>query len=65
MLKGEMKCRNKRPCVIEPAPRRGELPRAVRGVKMTETTLHYIFDPLCGWCYGAAPLVKAAQSLPG
>ncbi|WP_274850943.1 DsbA family protein [Serratia marcescens] len=32
---------------------------------MTETTLHYIFDPLCGWCYGAAPLVKAAQSLPG
>lgn len=28
-------------------------------------TLHYIFDPLCGWCYGAAPLVKAAQTLPG
>ncbi|MFC0226265.1 DsbA family protein [Serratia aquatilis] len=29
------------------------------------TTLHYIFDPLCGWCYGAAPLVKAAQTIPG
>lgn len=29
------------------------------------TTLHYIFDPLCGWCYGAAPLVKAAQIIPG
>lgn len=29
------------------------------------TTLHYIFDPLCGWCYGAAPLVKAAQAIPG
>lgn len=28
-------------------------------------TLHYIFDPLCGWCYGAAPLVKAAQAIPG
>lgn len=28
-------------------------------------TLHYIFDPLCGWCYGAAPLVKAAQTIPG
>ncbi|NMG37387.1 DsbA family protein [Azoarcus sp. TTM-91] len=28
-------------------------------------TLHYIFDPLCGWCYAAAPLVKAARSLPG
>lgn len=29
------------------------------------TTLHYIFDPLCGWCYGAAPLVKAAQAIQG
>lgn len=28
-------------------------------------TLHYIFDPLCGWCYGAAPLVKAARAVPG
>jgi len=28
-------------------------------------TLHYIFDPLCGWCYGAAPLVEAAQDVPG
>ncbi len=25
------------------------------------TTLHYIHDPLCGWCYAAAPLVKAAR----
>ncbi|CNE85048.1 DsbA family protein [Yersinia nurmii] len=32
---------------------------------MSGTTLHYIFDPLCGWCYGAAPLVKAAQAIPG
>lgn len=21
--------------------------------------LHYIYDPLCGWCYAVAPLVKA------
>lgn len=28
-------------------------------------TLHYIFDPLCGWCYGAAPLVEAARAVPG
>lgn len=27
--------------------------------------LHYIFDPLCGWCYAAAPLVKAACGLAG
>jgi putative protein-disulfide isomerase len=29
------------------------------------TTLHYIFDPLCGWCYAAAPLVDAARGVPG
>jgi putative protein-disulfide isomerase len=28
-------------------------------------TLHYIYDPLCGWCYGAAPLVAAAESIEG
>ena len=28
------------------------------------TTLHYIFDPLCGWCYAAAPLVDAARTVP-
>ncbi len=27
--------------------------------------LHYIYDPLCGWCYAAAPLVAAVQALPG
>ncbi len=32
---------------------------------MNTPTLHYIFDPLCGWCYGAAPLVQAAQALAG
>lgn len=32
----------------------------------TETsTLHYIYDPLCGWCYGAAPLIEAARSIAG
>jgi putative protein-disulfide isomerase len=30
---------------------------------MSTTTLHYIYDPLCGWCYGAAPLVKAAREI--
>lgn len=30
---------------------------------MSTTTLHYIHDPLCGWCYGAAPLVKAAREV--
>ena len=27
------------------------------------STLHYIYDPLCGWCYGAKPLVQAASSV--
>jgi putative protein-disulfide isomerase len=30
---------------------------------MNTSTLHYIYDPLCGWCYGAAPLVKAARAV--
>lgn len=30
---------------------------------MSTPTLHYIHDPLCGWCYGAAPLIKAAREL--
>ncbi len=29
-----------------------------------QTTLHYVYDPLCGWCYGAAPLLEAAAGLP-
>jgi len=28
-------------------------------------TLHYIFDPLCGWCYGAQPLARAGADVPG
>ena len=27
---------------------------------MAQGTLHYVYDPLCGWCYGAGPLVRAA-----
>ena len=27
--------------------------------------LHYVYDPLCGWCYGAAPLLDAAQAIDG
>ncbi|WP_215782437.1 DsbA family protein [Paludibacterium sp. B53371] len=25
--------------------------------------LHYIYDPLCGWCYAAAPLIAAAREI--
>ena len=32
---------------------------------MNQAILHYIYDPLCGWCYGAAPLLAAARQLPG
>lgn len=32
---------------------------------MSGLTLHYIYDPLCGWCYGAAPLLRAARAVPG
>ncbi|MEC5384708.1 DsbA family protein [Uliginosibacterium sp. H3] len=29
-----------------------------------QATLHYIFDPLCGWCYAASPLLRAFSSSP-
>jgi putative protein-disulfide isomerase len=29
------------------------------------TVLHYIYDPMCGWCYGAAPLLTAAREIDG
>jgi len=32
---------------------------------MSNPVLHYIYDPLCGWCYGAAPLVAAAREVVG
>lgn len=32
---------------------------------MNKPVLHYIYDPLCGWCYGAAPLLAAARRIEG
>ncbi|ANY16944.1 DsbA family protein [Bordetella pseudohinzii] len=32
---------------------------------MSAPVLHYIYDPLCGWCYGASPLVDAARAIEG
>ncbi len=28
---------------------------------MTAPTLHYVHDPLCGWCYAATPMVRATR----
>lgn len=30
---------------------------------MNHVTLHYLYDPLCGWCYGAAPLIQIAREI--
>jgi len=30
-----------------------------------DKTLYYLFDPLCGWCYGATPVVSKALEFPG
>lgn len=30
---------------------------------MHKATLHYIYDPFCGWCYGAAPMISAAMEI--
>ncbi len=26
--------------------------------RLMDITLHYLFDPLCGWCYGATPAIS-------
>lgn len=31
----------------------------------TTTTVTYLFDPLCGWCYAAAPALKYLQGVDG
>jgi putative protein-disulfide isomerase len=43
------------------------IPRSKRhpGTQPMSATLHYIYDPLCGWCYGATPLVSAAETVEG
>ena len=32
---------------------------------MSTTTVTYLFDPLCGWCYAAAPALKYLQGVDG
>jgi putative protein-disulfide isomerase len=32
---------------------------------MNTATLHYVYDPFCGWCYGAAPMITAATAIHG
>ncbi len=35
------------------------------GYHLPVAALHYIYDPYCGWCYAAAPLLAVARALPG
>jgi protein-disulfide isomerase-like protein with CxxC motif len=28
------------------------------------TTVTYLFDPLCGWCYGASPVIQQLGQQP-
>ena len=32
---------------------------------MADIALTYLFDPLCGWCYGAAPMMRRLAAEPG
>ena len=33
--------------------------------KFKMNILHYLYDPFCGWCYGAAPLLTKAMEVEG
>ncbi len=35
----------------------------MREPTINPATLHYVYDPLCGWCYAASPLVRAARDV--
>ncbi len=35
----------------------------MRNPTAPNATLHYVYDPLCGWCYAASPLVRAARDV--
>lgn len=26
--------------------------------------VHYFFDPMCGWCFGASPLLETLAEMP-
>jgi putative protein-disulfide isomerase len=32
---------------------------------MNDATLTYLFDPLCGWCYGATPMLDTKTRASG
>lgn len=32
---------------------------------MRTTTRIYVYDPLCGWCYAAAPPIEEVAAIPG
>ena len=40
------------------------IPASKQSAPMNKT-LHYLFDPLCGWCYGATPAVADLLGTPG
>ncbi len=53
------------PAVSPGSPVAAPRPRAVIAQAKPVTSaplLHYVYDPLCGWCYAAAPLVAAAAA---
>jgi len=36
-----------------------------KGRNPMQTTVTYLFDPLCGWCYGASPAIQQLGLHPG
>ena len=38
--------------------------RAKNAKETMTKTLYYLFDPLCGWCYGAMPALSALGDVP-
>lgn len=44
---------------------KGDVEGAILSGTTTPISLTYLFDPLCGWCYGASPTLQRLTTSPG
>lgn len=52
-------------CPVPDALTAGAADAAVASAAAADKVLHYIYDPLCGWCYGVATLLQEARQIEG
>ncbi|MFJ2987629.1 DsbA family protein [Collimonas sp. NPDC087041] len=64
MVNQELECGDAA-CAVPAAAATSEADNGAAAAVAAGKVLHYIYDPMCGWCYGAAPLLQAARQIDG